>query len=671
MTLFVLNLLLQVTLVAGVALMAGLFLKRQITIRHGVLLAALFLIALSPLSTLAFLRLGWGVISLPAKAQTAATVEHRVDPDEQRLLPAYAAGVEAVEGAGAVSVPRKESILSTVVSYLKSWFSPMRLLVLIWLGGTLLGLVRLVLGIRKMHRILKEATPFATPELDDLLREAGHAVGLRTSPRIFTTTAFESPVAFGIFSHRILIPEPLAGRISPTDLRQVLTHELAHLARRDPAVALFQKGVACLFWMHPLIHLLNLRLTRAREEICDNFVLALPGVSGPGYCRLLLELAEWIGAETPLPAGTALGASAWKLETRAAGILDQHRDKRTRLPKSGIAVLVGFVMLLLAVSAFTIVLPELNSPNRGQSKSTLPALPHGRNGLASEYPGDRGIAGDSRVLFAEGFDSTLSAGQLDTRWDVVYGEGISLFPGGPTGIRGEKSLLFTIAPTIGKSGDPPGRGIAKNLAVAQDVLFLRWYEKLDANWNTPKQWNSHGLTLSASYFEAGESTYDIPADGTNKFLIGVGNINMFGVAPGNLGLFLNWPGQVKSWGDYAFPSGKVLPFPDTRSGTATFGEVFTARPETVLELGRWYCLETMLQANQPGRRDGRAAIWVDGALVADFPNLRLRDVPELKIDRIDFMVSLKQSSQTNRKWIDNIVAAKSYIGPVEGLGLAP
>ena len=51
--------------------------------------------------------------------------------------------------------------------------------------------------------------------------------------------------------------------------------------------------------------------------------------------------------------------------------------------------------------------------------------------------------------------------------------------------------------------------------------------------------------------------------------------------------------------------------------------------------------------------------------MADSPGLRLRDVATLKIDR--FGLSFPIGSNPNghaRKWYDDVVAAKSYIGPI-------
>jgi hypothetical protein len=73
----------------------------------------------------------------------------------------------------------------------------------------------------------------------------------------------------------------------------------------------------------------------------------------------------------------------------------------------------------------------------------------------------------------------------------------------------------------------------------------------------------------------------------------------------------------------------------------------------------------MVKANTPGLRDGRIALWLDGKLIADFPNLRLRETTALKIDR--FAIDLHVKSNTlnvARKWYDNVVAATSYIGPM-------
>ena len=42
------------------------------------------------------------------------------------------------------------------------------------------------------------------------------------------------------------------------------------------------------------------------------------------------------------------------------------------------------------------------------------------------------------------------------------------------------------------------------------------------------------------------------------------------------------------------------------------------------------------RANTPGKRDGRIAFWIDGKLMGDFPNLRFREIENLKPNRVGF-----------------------------------
>ncbi len=92
---------------------------------------------------------------------------------------------------------------------------------------------------------------------------------------------------------------------------------------------------------------------------------------------------------------------------------------------------------------------------------------------------------------------------------------------------------------------------------------------------------------------------------------------------------------------------------------------FTPRPDFTTDLGRWYCYELMVKSNTPGRSDGRIACWVDGTLVADFPNQRLRDDATLKINHVMLDLHIgSNGSRVNRKWYDDVVIATSYIGPM-------
>ena len=133
-------------------------------------------------------------------------------------------------------------------------------------------------------------------------------------------------------------------------------------------------------------------------------------------------------------------------------------------------------------------------------------------------------------------------------------------------------------------------------------------------------------------------------------------------SPGDLNVYVYHPEQRSDYGDHFFPDGTVLP---NSSLPFDFGPDFESRPNIIQELDQWYCYEYRVRANTPGERDGQITIWLDGELVADFPNLRLRDVATLTIDRfgLSFHIGSNPNGET-KKWFDNVVAATSYIGPM-------
>jgi hypothetical protein len=281
-------------------------------------------------------------------------------------------------------------------------------------------------------------------------------------------------------------------------------------------------------------------------------------------------------------------------------------------------------------------------------------LPSG-SGLAERYPLDAGIASDPAVIFADDFESYGSAAGLTGKWNEAYhSENIRIATEAANVFSGGKSLEFTVPQTSTEVSNT----VAKVVSPGRDALFLRYYARFDAGFNVVGS-SHNGSTVSAKYCCPG-----VRADGYNKFLVSyeawrgdAGTAN-----PGQLNAYVYHPDQRDIWGDHFFPTGIVLPFSIT---PFDFGPEFVPRPDVTPVLGRWYCYEVMVKANTPGQRDGRIAFWLDGQLIADFPNLRLRETTALTIDRFTLDLHVFSNNLAPaRKWYDNVVAATSYIGPM-------
>ena len=295
---------------------------------------------------------------------------------------------------------------------------------------------------------------------------------------------------------------------------------------------------------------------------------------------------------------------------------------------------------------------------------TLEPLPEGETGIAAKYAGDAGIKNDPAVLFVENFEDVSGADGLRRKWDTVFHDDTIRIADEPENVHSGRKAVEFIFP---QREDATGNGLMKHFQDERDVLFLRYYHKFEKDLDITGAGSFHnGGAISAHYHADGRSTPGIRADGRNKFLFEIACAWFSGPKPGHFTVYAYHPEQRGDYGDAFYPTGEVSP---NTSLHGDFGPHFVPRPNYVPELDRWYCYEIMVQSNTPGQRDGRVACWVDGKLVADFPNMRLRDIDSLKIDYLTIGGYLNPNKvRTNKLWFDDVVAATSYIGPQRSAG---
>jgi len=280
-------------------------------------------------------------------------------------------------------------------------------------------------------------------------------------------------------------------------------------------------------------------------------------------------------------------------------------------------------------------------------------LPEGDNGIAAKHPGDANITSDPCVFFFDDFE----AGNV-MKWDNSYQNNLIAFSS--PGYAGQKALEFTIPQMNAELSD----GVDKIVKPERNVMFLRYYAKFMGPYDVVGS-SHNGASISAHYFNGNMATPGVPADGTNKWLVNYEDWrgDTMTPSPGPLNVYVYWPEQRTNYGDHFFPNGDVLPNTSIKDD---FGPNFVARPNVTPPLDTWNCYEYMVLANTPGQRDGRIAFWLDGKLLADFGNLRFRDIASLTIDRfgLSFHIGSNPNGQ-QKKWYDNVVAATAYIGPLK------
>ena len=294
----------------------------------------------------------------------------------------------------------------------------------------------------------------------------------------------------------------------------------------------------------------------------------------------------------------------------------------------------------------------------------LEQLPEG-DGIAAKYPGDLGIEADPEVVFADGFEDidgdTIATGreeQKGNRWDTAW-HTVRITQEPENVHSGRKAVEMAHV-------EPMSHGASKDFPDGLDTLFVRYYMKYHKDFP--------GCHHTGMYVWAGapgvilasgtdHSATGVQPDGQNHFVVGLDASRPRRrsdiLPPGQMEIYCYHMDQGRRWGDLFFPSGRVLP----GENEGIFGEGFVPRPNLVAERDRWYCYEFMVKANTPGERDGRVAFWVDGMLAGDFPNIRFRNVPELKIGHVVLGSYSSRRDANKTLWYDDVVIATSYIGP--------
>lgn len=260
-------------------------------------------------------------------------------------------------------------------------------------------------------------------------------------------------------------------------------------------------------------------------------------------------------------------------------------------------------------------------------------------GIAAARPGDEGIENDPAVVFAENFE-----GPDFRKWDndePPRAPKIELVREPSRVHGGKQAVQFTLPP-----GKDNGTGLVKWFRPGFDQLYARWYCLFAEDYD---QGDLHhvGAKLAAE---------------TDHWHLGVA-----GGKPTGRDFFIT---GLEPWRDWKRnpPPGELMfytYYPDMKRDPDGhfWGNSFKPEKKILLERGRWYCLEIMVKANTPGRADGEQAFWVDGKLGGRFTGLRWRDVDALKINAFWPNMYIHDNPQTNRVWIDDIVVAKSHIGP--------
>ena len=317
----------KVTLVFLLAWLVLRLMQRQsAALRHVVVLTALLAGILLP--AIERVLPAWQVLPGPEVSAPRYIIERSADRSPAHLPPLTDAAAPAAQ------IPAEMNTGQWI------WIA--------WMLGAVFQLSLLLVRIVAMHVAAQRAEPFVDGAWQELLDELRHRFAIRTDVELRLRTAGKMPAVWGFRRPVVLLPADSADW-TRARRRDVLAHELAHVARRDLLSQVLAHAVCALHWFNPLAWILKRRLALESEHACDDMALA-GGTSAPLYADHLLTTAVQYKHQSTL---APVMAARSLLEGRIMAILDRDRSRGKVSPLAVTAIGTVTVLLLAPIASLT------------------------------------------------------------------------------------------------------------------------------------------------------------------------------------------------------------------------------------------------------------------------------------------------------------------------------
>ncbi len=235
---------------------------------------------------------------------------------------------------------------------------------MVWAAIALLLFGRwLLIRTRTIAAALHSSAPPSPRELD-AVRAAREALRIRLTIDTVRSPLFAAPAMMRIFRPVIVLPAQGCDALTEDELRSLVLHECAHVARQDNLAALLQALATSLLWFHPLVWIASHTLTIAREEACDEAVAdAMP--SNEPYLSALTKICRSIVVQNT--AGVSCMANG-QIRERMEHLMSYEAIRRNSWSHR---TMLGIAIVLLAFSTVAAQNPGAANADQYDVKFTV------------------------------------------------------------------------------------------------------------------------------------------------------------------------------------------------------------------------------------------------------------------------------------------------------------
>lgn len=259
--------------------------------------------------------------------------------------------------------------------------------------GVGLMMLRVTFGLWGGHRLRRDSTPCDDAMILRTVAEHARRMAMRVAPAVAYCRRVSTPLVVGVLHPMILLPTGLMSSLSAEQIEAVLVHELAHIRRFDLAINILQRLIEAILFFHPAVWWVSRRISRERENCCDDFVLR-SGWQRADYANALVSIAAI--CSTGRIRAAALGAASngnSDFKRRIMRLLLIDQAPRMRLLRTGTLALTLLVVLALSASAFMVsrLMAQSSSPTdlKQPSSESKAEVEKPKTSLGASSQGDK------------------------------------------------------------------------------------------------------------------------------------------------------------------------------------------------------------------------------------------------------------------------------------------
>ena len=176
----------------------------------------------------------------------------------------------------------------------------------LYFGSVLYFAVRFVWSLHCTTVLLRHGRPLLlTPDQEEIRRLCQRWFSLDKA-RILSSLEISGPVTVGLREPILLMSEEFAASCTPQDLLAALSHECAHMKRRDFQKNLFYEVASLFIAFHPVTWMLKSQIAQTREMICDGMATERL-IDSRRYIQALLRLATMVAMTSRVFPSHAIG----------------------------------------------------------------------------------------------------------------------------------------------------------------------------------------------------------------------------------------------------------------------------------------------------------------------------------------------------------------------------